>query len=279
MNIGVLTSRGPQTGNQTTHSSGFGSLIKAPIANVHMWVGLGWIDLVQNYRRTFLGPFWITVNLAIFAAAMTLVYGALFGVPSREYAGYIVCGMLSWMWVSALLTEVGMTFINYGHFLKNIPIDKALFVWAAVYKLTITLAHNLIVYAALVVFGFVELNMYTLMAIPAVAILFLFSIPITAMAAILFARYRDIQRLIASGTVVIMMVTPIFWQSTMITGWRAAIVHLNPIYYLVEFLRAPLLGRPLEMTTILVVLGMTAIAWVVGSFFYRRYEKYVIFWI
>jgi ABC-type polysaccharide/polyol phosphate export permease len=85
--------------------------------------------------------------------------------------------------------------------------------------------------------------------------------------------------LIASGTVVIMMVTPIFWQSTMITGWRSVIVHLNPIYYLVELVRAPLLGRPLEMVTILVVLAMTATAWTIGSFFYRRYEKYVIFWI
>src|SRR3546814_10570857 len=90
----------------------FKILLESPLHNPRMWMTLGWLAIVQSYRRSFLGPFWITLNLAIFASAMTLVYGALFGVPTKEYAAYVVTGMIAWFWVAALLPEVGSTFFN-----------------------------------------------------------------------------------------------------------------------------------------------------------------------
>src|SRR5690606_14615328 len=95
----------------------FRPLAAAPLANPQIWIGLAWLDIVNSYRRTMLGPAWITLNLIIFTIAMTLVYGALFSVPTKEYSGYLLCGMMVWLWISALLNEVGNTFILYGHFL------------------------------------------------------------------------------------------------------------------------------------------------------------------
>lgn len=255
------------------------SLLVAPLENTRLWTGLGWDDVVQSYRRTMLGPFWLTLNLAIFAAAMTLVYGALFGIPASDYAGYVVCGMMVWLWVSNILTELGNTFVQYAQFLKNTAIDKSLFVWAAVYKQLVALGHHLIVVAILMLFGLVPVTFYTLLAIPAIAVLFLLSIPIVGVIAILFARYRDLQRLVASLPILIMLTTPIFWQPSMLTGWRTAIIYLNPVYYVIEFVRRPLLGQPPDLLVVVVVLGLTAFTWIAGSWFYRRHEKYVVFWV
>lgn len=254
-------------------------LVEAPLRNPRMWIGLAWMDVVQSYRRTMLGPAWITLNLVIFTAAMTLVYGALFSVPTKEYAAFLACGMIGWMWISALLNEVGNTFLNYSHFIKGTAIDKAFFIWAAVYKQAIVLAHHLVVYVVLVVFGVVPLTIYSLTFIPAVAVLFLISIPFTAVAAILFARYRDLSRLVSSTIIVLMMVTPVFWQPSMLSGWRLSFIHLNPLYYLVEFVRTPLLGKPLDPFIVTVVLGMGALFWIVGGLIYCRYQKYVVFWL
>ena len=237
------------------------------------------MDTVQSYRRTMLGPVWITLSLIVFTAAMTLVYGALFAVPTREYAAYLLCGMIVWLWVSALLTEVGNTFINSSQLLKSSTIDKSIFVWAAVHKQAIILAHHFVIYAALVALQVIQLSVYTLLAVPALVILYLLSIPVTAMAVILFCRYRDLPRLVGSSIVVVMMITPIFWQANMITGWKTVIVHFNPVYHLVEFVRAPLLGQLPAPSSVWVVMGMTAGFWILGSALYRRYEKYVVFWL
>lgn len=59
----------------------FKDTLLAPLAQPSIWISLAWTDVVQSYRRTVLGPLWITASMVIFSLAMTLVYGALFGVP------------------------------------------------------------------------------------------------------------------------------------------------------------------------------------------------------
>jgi len=255
------------------------TLVEKPLRNPHIPISLAWSEIMQSYRRSVLGPLWITLNLVIFVSCLTLVYGALFSVQSQDYAAYLACGMMVWLWVSALLTDVGNTFINYAHFVKNTPLDKSYLICAAVIKQTLILAHHLIVYATFVLLGMVKLTVYTFLAIPAFLILFLMSIPVTAIMAILFPRYRDLSRLIMSFMMVLLMVTPIFWQPNMLGGWRSLLVHVNPIYYVIEFVRSPLLGKPVDQLSAAVVISMTVVFWVVGAWAFRRYGKYVVFWL
>jgi ABC-type polysaccharide/polyol phosphate export permease len=254
-------------------------LLKTPLKNPRLWTTLGWLDVVQSYRRSMLGPLWITLNMTIFSLAMTLVYGAIFGIPTREYAAYIICGMVGWIWVAALITEVGNAFLNYGGYIRSTNIDKVQIVWATAYKQIIVLAHNLVVYAAAAALGVIPVTVYSLLFLPAVAIFFLMSIPLIALLAILFARYRDLGRLASSIVVIVMLLTPVFWQPTMIKGWRSLVFEANPIYYSIEFLRRPLLGLPPDPWIAAVFLCLTAALWIVGSRFYARYHRYVAFWL
>ncbi len=257
----------------------FQMLVAAPLQNIPQWTGIAWMETVQNYRRTILGPFWITLNLVIFTVAMTLIYGALFAMPTSEYAAFLTSGMIAWSWNSALLVEIGGTFINYGAFVKGMPINKAIFIWIAIYKLVIAFFHHMLFYVALVILGIMPISLWTLLLVPAVIVMFLISIPIAAIMAILFTRYRDLQRLVSSTMIVFLMITPIFWQTHMVTGWRKALYILNPFYYFVEFMRAPLLGKPPDLLVLGVVMGLFVLLWCLGAYFYRRYEKYVVFWL
>lgn len=250
-----------------------------PLFKCRLWTTLGWLDIVQTYRRTSLGPWWITANLAIFVIAMTFVYGALFGIPTKEYSAYLLGGMIAWYWISALFAEVGNAFLNYTYFIKSTSVDKAQLVWATVFKVFLTFVHHLVLVVVYIVVGVIPLTLYTLEIVPAVALLFLLSIPVTAVAAILFARYRDLQRFVGSAMIIMMMVTPIFWQANMMKGWRRAFVDVNPVHYLVELIRQPLLGQPLDLTTAAAVLVLTVLAWIGGSLFFRRYQRYVVFWV
>jgi|TARA_B100000315_G_scaffold228400_1_gene237073 ABC-type polysaccharide/polyol phosphate export permease len=255
------------------------SLLAGPIRNPRLWITLGWLEVIQSYRRSFLGPMWITANMAIFSIAMTLVYGAIFGIPSKTYSAYIISGMIGWLWVSALLVDVGNTFITNATYIKALPFDKAQLIWGTAFRQVIVLGHNLLVYAAAVLLGLIDLNFYTLLFIPSVMLFFCMTIPLIALLSILFARYRDLPRLVSSIIIVVMLLTPVFWTPSLVSGWRAAFYLLNPFYYLIQFLRRPLLGEPPDILITAVFLVFVVVVWVLGMTFYKRYERYVAFWI
>jgi ABC-type polysaccharide/polyol phosphate export permease len=254
-------------------------LLRNPLSNPTLWQTLGWLDIVQSYRRSLLGPIWITLNMVIFSVCMTLVYGTIFGVSTAEYGAYVISAMICWTWIAALVVDVGNTFIVHSNYIKGMVIDKSQLIWATAYKQIIVLAHNMIVYVFAVIFGVIDFTFYSLLFIPCAALFFLMTIPLIAMLAILFARYRDIPRLAQSITIILMLLTPIFWMPTMMKGWRSLIFELNPLYYFIEFLRRPLMGAPPDATIVMVFLSITALLWLLGSFFYRRYHRYVAFWV
>jgi ABC-type polysaccharide/polyol phosphate export permease len=254
-------------------------LISGPLAHPQVWITMAWLDVIQSYRRSLLGPMWITLNMAVFSLAMTIVYGAIFGIPSKEYSAYIITGMIGWTWVAALLVEVGNTFITFGNYIKGTVIDKAQMIWAIAFKQVIVMVHNLIVFVLAAAVGIIHVDYYTLLFFPSALLFFLVSVPLSGCLSILFARYRDLPRLVTSLMVVIMLMTPVFWKPTMVTGWRQAVVQLNPIFYAIEFLRRPLLGEPPDPVALGVFLALAAFVWFFGRLFFKRYVRYVAYWI
>ena len=53
------------------------------MVNWRLWSMLGWNDIRQRYRRSALGPFWITISMAIFVVLLGVIYSKLFHQNSR----------------------------------------------------------------------------------------------------------------------------------------------------------------------------------------------------
>ena len=43
-----------------------------------LWGRLGWTDILQRYRRSVLGPVWITLSMAVMVSSLGLLYAVLF---------------------------------------------------------------------------------------------------------------------------------------------------------------------------------------------------------
>jgi lipopolysaccharide transport system permease protein len=61
---------------------------------------LGWRDLKQRYKRSLLGPFWLSVGTALQIATICLVFGSVLSVPMSEYAPYVTAGMIFWQFIT-----------------------------------------------------------------------------------------------------------------------------------------------------------------------------------
>ena len=51
-------------------------------------------DIRQRYKRSFIGPFWITINTGILILTLALIFIHAFKVPSEKYVLYLSIGYI-----------------------------------------------------------------------------------------------------------------------------------------------------------------------------------------
>ena len=74
---------------------------------------MGWYDVRQHYRRSVLGPFWLTLSMGIMVGALGFLYGGLFGHSMQDYLPYLALGLIFWGFMASFMTE-GCTVFTGG---------------------------------------------------------------------------------------------------------------------------------------------------------------------
>ena len=62
------------------------------LRQTHVWALLGLHDIRQRYRRSTLGPFWLTISMAIMIGTMGILYARLFSQDMSEYLPFLAVG-------------------------------------------------------------------------------------------------------------------------------------------------------------------------------------------
>ncbi len=270
-----------------------------------LWGHLGWQDIKQRYRRSVIGPLWITLSMAITAAGLGLLYSQLFGVPISSYLPYLTVGFIVWNFMLGCLTEGTDTFIRNEGLIKHLPAPLTVYALRTVWRLTLMFAHNMLVYFVVVAVFWSTLTSpgYTitaggtpqpgigwsiLLAVPAFALLAVNGGWVAILFGIISTRYRDIPPVIQSLTQLLFFMTPIVWSTDLLTaklsdgdgpGWRMLVAELNPLYHYVQILRAPLIGNEQSWHHWVVVGAFTVVGWGLALLAMRNYRARISYWV
>ena len=247
-----------------------------------LWGYLGWQDIKQRYRRSVLGPLWISISMGVVATAMGLLYGVLFGQPIATFLPYVATGLLIWTFVSGCILEGSEVFIANEGLIKFLPAPLSLHVYRLVWRQTLFFLHNLVIWALLIVIFPQPLGWSVLLAVPAFAVLVLNGTWIAILAGIIATRFRDIPPIVASLTQLLFFMTPIVWSYEILKDnldERARLAELNPVMHFVEILRQPLLGQPIVWRHWYVVAAITVAGWAAALVFLRNYRSRVPYWV
>ncbi|MGH8605227.1 MAG: ABC transporter permease, partial [Gammaproteobacteria bacterium] len=218
------------------------------LAQWQLWALLGWQDILQRYRRSLLGPFWLTFSMAIMVIALGILYAKLFRIDIHDYLPFLTLGFLAWGLISGVITE-GCTALTAAEpFIKQMKLPFSLHVHRVVWRNLIIFAHNLVVYIGVAIWFGIWPGAVALLLVPGIALILLNGIWVGLLFGMVCARFRDIPQIIASLLQVAFFLTPIIWRPELL-GERAAFAHMNPFFHFVELIRAPLLGSaPSQLT-------------------------------
>jgi ABC-type polysaccharide/polyol phosphate export permease len=244
----------------------------------NLWASLGWADVKARYRRSVIGPFWITLTLGIQVLGLGVVYSALFHQTMHDYLPYVGVGFIVWGLISTLLNEGCMTFIEAAPTIKQIPFPLSTFAYRAVFRNFIVLLHNAIIYAIIVVAFGIRPGLACLLALPGIFLVIMMGLGFALFFGVFSARYRDIPQSVASFTQLIFFVTPLLWHREVLQS-RAWIAGLNPFTYMLDVVREPLLGNvppPFEWE---IATAFAFTSFLAGLILFLRYRWRIPYWL
>ena len=108
--------------------------IRNSLLSYPLWMTLGWQDIKQRYRRSSLGPLWITLSLGITVLTMGFLYAKLFHQDIHTYLPFLSVGMVFWALVSSLITDSTTVFIGAEGIIKQIPMPFGMHVLRMIWK-------------------------------------------------------------------------------------------------------------------------------------------------
>jgi lipopolysaccharide transport system permease protein len=264
---------------------GAGGIISKALADVTaglalwpLWVRLGWNDILQRYRRSMLGPFWLTASMAIMVVALGVLYAELFNAPIRDFLPYLCIGLLVWNLISSFLTESGVLFTGAESYIRQIRLPYSLYVFRSSWSKLIIFFHNFVIYFFILIYFEIWPGAVALLAIPGLLLVVLNGAASMLFLGMMSARFRDIPQLINSLVQIVFFMTPIMWKPELLRG-RAYVAELNPFYHLIEIVRAPLIGNLPSVENYIAVLLVTSINIVLVGAFFTRFRSRISYWV
>lgn len=242
---------------------------------------LGWQDVKQAYRRSAVGPFWITIGMAVQIITMGLVFGLIFKSNISEYIPFLASSIIFWGFISSTINEGCLAFVSAEAMIKQLRIGYYEYVVRVVWRNAISSLHNLIILPIVLIFFWKLPGLQILALVPGVLILILNVSWVVWLLGIVSARYRDMPPIVSSVTLIAFYVTPVMWYPSLIKDSQLAhlLLGLNPIYHWLQIVRLPILGQWPTWENWLLSVICACLGWALTILVHRKYRNMIAYWV
>jgi ABC-type polysaccharide/polyol phosphate export permease len=241
---------------------------------------LGWQDVKQRYRRSKVGPFWLTLSMGIMIVILSIVFSGIANTSAKDFIPYLAAGIIIWTFISTVLMESCLAFINAENLIKQLPLSFLTHIYRVIWRNLIILAHNLIIMPLVFLFFYRSPTIDVLLIIPGIILIILNLVWMSLILAILCTRFRDLTQITSSLIQILFYITPIIWLPSMLPGKKNLIfTTLNPFFHLIEIIRSPLLGGSVEHISWFYAAALAVMGWIMAILLYRKYKNRFAYWL
>ncbi|HGL5076107.1 ABC transporter permease [Burkholderia multivorans] len=252
--------------------------LKQSIESWRLWTLLGWLEIRQRYARSRVGPFWLTISMGVMIASIGIVYGTLFGQKMSEYLPFLAVSLVVWNVFAQTIQEGSLAYINSSAYIRQASTPKLIYVFQVMWRNLIVLSHNFVIVVVLfAIFGVKNWEVVPLF-IPAMLVYLANALWISMLAGLLSARFRDLPQIIAALVQVAFYVTPVIYKPSALSRFTF-IVEFNPLAYLIELVRTPLIGEAPTLMMWGVTIGMAVVGLPFALLLTGRYLKRIPYWV
>ena len=258
----------------------FGDL-RSSLRNPEFWALSTWLDIVVRYRQSRLGIFWLLAPPAIYVWGLGYFFATMQGRDLTQFAAHVGLGYAIFRTINSVITESATAFGASSAFILDGHLRLTDFVLRVVAKALFYFCMAIpIIAIALVVFPQLHWEGLAL-ALASFPLIVINALWIAVVFALIGARFPDLSQFINNVFIFAFLLTPIIWYGDAMPpdSLRGALMRVNPLYHMVEVVRAPILGETIELLSLQYLAVMTVVGWAIAALLYRRYARFVPLWI
>ena len=246
------------------------------------WIYASWLDVVGRYRRNRLGLLWLFVPTAVYIWGIGGFLGAMQpGLDLPRFFAHVALGFTLFRLVVTVLTDATSVFANSQGYIYDGSLRLTDFLLRSLarswfyFMLTLPMV-------AVVVMGSPDATWSGVApSVAAFVVDLLILLFLSVSVALLGARLPDLHELIGSAVMALFLLTPIVWDAVSAPAGtlRGALMRGNPLFHMVESVRAPLLGQPVEPLTYAYLGALLVASFLVAILAYQRFARRVPVWL
>ena len=227
-------------------------------------------DIVARYKRSILGVIWTMLQPLGIMLVMSIVFSQLFR-QIEGYIAYLLSGLIAWTFFSQTTSAAVHQSVWGGAIMRRIYIPHTAFSISSVGTGVVNLILSLFPLLIILLIAQRPIT-WSILFIPIpILLLTAFALGMGLLLSTLAVHFPDITEMYQIIIQAWMYLTPIIYPEDIIPEtYRYWILHLNPMYYLIDMFRSPIYDGHLPPMEIIIIgtiisLGTLLAGWVYFS--------------
>ncbi len=245
------------------------------------WALSSWLDIVVRYRQSRLGLLWVLAPSFAYIWGLGAMFADLQGQAIPVFIAHVGVGYCIFRLVNLTLTESTIAFLAASPFILDGHVRLTDFVLRVLAKALFYFAMSLpALVPALAIAPGLQLDGLALATLTLPLVL-ANALWIGIVFSLVGSRFPDMGQLVTTVFMFAFLFTPIIWHagSMPVDTVRGLVVRANPLFHMVEIVRAPMLGEAIEPLTLWYMAALSILGWLVAAAAYRRWARFVPLWV
>ncbi len=232
-----------------------------------------------EYRRSFLGVFWVFLSPLLYTIVLSIVFSTFLGKSVENYPVYLLCGRLAFDFFSGG-SKAALNSLKKATIIKRIYVPKYVYPLASVLGKYVTFIMSLIVLALLVIVTGVVLTWHIFFVIIPFVLLFFMTLGVGLTLATIVMFFRDVQHLWGVFTTLLMWGSALFYPVSVVPEKYQFIFVYNPLFQVIDMIRRSVIyGQAYDPFQVFYVLGVTIFFLTIGIILLYKYQDKFILYI
>ena len=251
----VVAEKAASQSARTSRSATIGLLDAVRIA-----AALAWSDMRHRYVRSLLGPFWMSIQMAIMVAVLGSVIGHLSNTSAVARLPMLALSLTAWTFLNGVVLDATTALQNSASLIKDRALPPIIFLLQCSFRQALFALHNACVPLLLWLVLTPRDIAGAAMAVPGLVLFIVCTLGLSLVLGAMATRFRDLKPIIESTLTLAFLSSPIIWSAEMINQ-GSTVMRLNPLTHLFAVWREPLAAGHVGMTSVVYVLvGLAVLA-------------------